>query len=375
MIIKSVDIVKVRVPLSWPYVMSRGPTYYFENLLVRVHGKEGAVGLGETASLTVVGDVDAVYRILREIMVPKVVGMDSLDIESIVEKLAPANSTDLWATAAIDLALWDLNGKALGLPAYKLLGGLYQRKIPVDYTLGEDSPKGMASRASEMMKEGGFKAFCVKIGGGNDLKTDVARVRAVRDTVGKAVRIRADANGAYNAHTAIAIMQELEPYNLEFLEQPVPRGDFTGLKEIAAAVDIPISVDEGLRHLSDAFALAETRAVKVFNIKVPKCGGLHLSKKIAAVAKSAGIACICGGATALEVIRQASRHFTASTALDSGELSHEGPGPASQALIGNITKRVVTYDDVRQFQGHVLVTDEPGLGVEEDVDAVARYMV
>ena len=155
----------------------------------------------------------------------------------------------------------------------------------------------------------------------------------------------------------------------------MPRGDFTGLKEIAAAVDIPISVDEGLRHLSDAFALAETRAVKVFNIKVPKCGGLHLSKKIAAVAKSAGIACICGGATALEVIRQASRHFTASTALDSGGLSHEGPGPASQALIGNITKRVVTYDDVRQFQGHVLVTDEPGLGVEEDVDAVARYMV
>lgn len=355
--------------------MSRGPTYFFENLLVRVHGDEGAVGLGETASLTVVGDVDAVSRILREAMIPKILGMDSFDMEAIVERLAPANSTDLWATAAIDLALWDLNGKALGLPAYRLLGGLYQREMPVDYTLGEDSPEGMATRALEMMEEGGFSAFCVKIGGGNELATDVARIRAVRDAVGKDVRIRADANGGFDANGAIKLMRAIEPYDLEFVEQPVPRGDFEGLKEVAAAVDVPISVDEGLRHLSDAFALAETGAVKVFNIKVPKCGGLLLSKKIAAVAKSAGIATICGGATALEVIRQASRHFTASTALGSGKLAHEGPGPASQSLMGNVTRRVVTYADVKRLQGHVEVTDEPGLGVEEDVESVTRYAV
>jgi L-alanine-DL-glutamate epimerase-like enolase superfamily enzyme len=310
------------------------------------------------------------------VVAPKLVGMDSLDVEAIVERLQPDGWPNLEPFAAIDMALWDLNGKALGLPAYKLLGGLLRETAPVDYTLGEDEPDAMAARAVEMAEQGGFRAFCVKVAGaGGSVELDVARVRAVRLAVGPDATVRADANGGYAADEAIQFLRGVAPFDLEFLEQPVPRGDFDGLKRIAAAVETPLSVDEALTRVEDAYRLAESGAVGVFNIKIPKNGGLWLSKKIAAVAEAAGIRTICGGALALEVTRQASRHFVACTQLGQHSLAHEGPGPASQALVGNITRRVLGYGDVKASGGQIDLTSGPGLGVEEDVEAVGRYGV
>ena len=373
--IQSLGVVKVRVPLARPYVISRGAVHAFENILVRLHAEDGLVGLGECTVLSVVGDVDSAARRLREQVAPRLVGLDSFDVEAIVQSLEPASWPDLGPVAAIDFALWDLNGKALGRPAYQLLGGLVNPRVPVDYTLGEEPPETMARRALEMVEQGGFRAFCVKVGGQSSLDEDVARVRAVRQALGPQARIRADANGGFDADGAIALLRAVEPYGLEFIEQPVPRGDFEGLRRVAAAVQTLISVDESLQQLSDAYALAQTGAVKVFNIKVPKCGGLLLSRKIAAVAEAAGIACICGGALALEVIRQASRHFVAGTYLGRHDYAHEGPGPASQALVGNLTRRVIGYEDVRRWQGQVEIDAEPGLGVEEDIESVRRFSV
>lgn len=263
---------------------------------------------------------------------------------------------------AIDLALWDLNGKALGLPAYRLLGGLVQRRLPVDHTLGKGAPAETARQAVAMAEQGGFTAFCVKVGGGDPLEEDVARVHEVRAAIGPRARLRADANGGYDLDTATAVMRAIEPYDVEFLEQPLPAGDLEGLKHLAARTGVPISVDESLRSLADAFALANSGAVRVSNIKAPRCGDLWLSKKIAAVAQAAGIACICGGALTLEVIRQASRHFTASTPLNAQGLAHEGPGPASQGLQGNVTRRVVEEDAAAVARSPELVARVPQAG-------------
>lgn len=373
--ITKLDVVRVSVPLSRPYVISRGPTHAFQNLLVRVHGDDGLVGLGECAVLSVIGDADEGARRLRDEIAPRIGGVDSLDIETILERIGAATwQGDLGPIGALDNALWDLNGKAAGLPAYKLLGGKLRRRMPVDYTLGEEEPEVMGRRAVEMAEVGGFRAFCVKVGGGS-VELDVARFRAVRRALGPEARIRVDANEGYDLDTAIAFLRAVEHDNLEFIEQPLPRGDLEGLKRLYAATRAAISVDEGLGTLRDAWMLAETGAVAVFNIKIPKCGGIYLSRKIAAVAESAGIVCICGGALALEVIRQASRHFVAGTQLGAHDYAHEGPGPASQALVGNVTRRVIGYDDVRRWGGHVEVDDAPGLGVEEDVESVRRFTV
>src|SRR5689334_22826855 len=111
--IAKIDVVRVSVPLSRPYVISRGPTHAFQNVLARVHGEDGQVGLGECAILSVVGDADEGARQLREVA-PRVIGMDSLDIEAILARIGAATwQGDLGPIAALDNALWDLNGKAL----------------------------------------------------------------------------------------------------------------------------------------------------------------------------------------------------------------------------------------------------------------------
>jgi L-alanine-DL-glutamate epimerase-like enolase superfamily enzyme len=192
--------------------------------------------------------------------------------------------------------------------------------------------------------------------------------------LGPEPKLRLDANGAFDLESAIDFLHRVEPFEVEFVEQPLPAGDLAGLRRLAAEVSIPISVDEGLRTLDDAFRLAQTGAVSVFNIKIPRCGGIHLGKKIAAVAEAAGIDWICGGGLAFEIVRQASRHFAVSTPARAGRrYHHEGPGPASQGLLADVVKPVVTYADVARACGAVTVTNLPGLGIEEDVESLARY--
>jgi L-alanine-DL-glutamate epimerase-like enolase superfamily enzyme len=374
--IRAVDVVRVSVPLSRPFVSARGAVGSFDNLLVRVHGDEGVVGLGEWARshLQVGLDARQAERVLRDELAPKIVGLDSMDIEAIIARLDPAGQPSLEPIGAIDLALWDLNGKALGLPVSALLGGTYRELIPVDYTLSRDRPDLVAATARKMAETFGYTAFSVKAGGASAVGDDIDRIRLVREAVGRDARIRLDANGGYSADSAIHVLRGVERYGVELIEQPIPAGDIGGLERIAKAVGTPIGIDEGLVTLADGIRLAESGAVKVFNIKIMRSGGLLLSRKLAAVAEAAGLDCVCGGALALEVVRQASRHFATATNLGPANYAGEGPGPASQALTGNIATTVVGYADVARRNGHVVAGPGPGLGVTEDRAAVGRYL-
>jgi L-alanine-DL-glutamate epimerase-like enolase superfamily enzyme len=368
--IVGVDLVPVRIPLARPYTLSRGRVESFRNVLVRVHGQDGRIGLGECDVLSVSGDAEAAFRELRA-MAGRILDVDALDIELVVERLGDLAGADLGPLAAFDIACWDLNGQELGQAVHTLLGGRHQASIPVDFTVGEDSPERMAALAGRMRLEGGFSGFCVKVGGHGAIELDVARVRAVREAIGPEPRLRADANGAFDLDTADRLLRALEPYDLEFIEQPLPATDLDGLVRLAARTGTPISIDEGLRTPAEAERLVATGAVGVLNIKIPKCGGLFLSRRIAATADAAGLAWLCGGGLAFEVVRQAARHFVAAAPRLAG-YHHEGPGPASQGLLADIARPVVGYADVLANGGRVLVHDSPGLGLEEDREAVAR---
>lgn len=95
--ITAVEVVKVRVPLGRPYVIARSPTYHFENLLLRLHGEDGLVGLGEGTGLSVVDDVERTRATLREVMAPAIVGIDALDVEAILGRVTAGPAPDLWA--------------------------------------------------------------------------------------------------------------------------------------------------------------------------------------------------------------------------------------------------------------------------------------
>ncbi|HSC70927.1 MAG TPA: mandelate racemase/muconate lactonizing enzyme family protein, partial [Candidatus Methylomirabilis sp.] len=286
-----------------------------------------------------------------------------------LDAIVPRN---LVAKSGIDLALWDVMGKALDTPACKLLGGMVEPKIRCTYTLSIDAPERMAEHALLRTRQG-FKTLVVKIG--REPQEDIQRLRRVREAVGDEVNIRLDVNEAYRPDQAIQIIRKLEKYNPEFVEEPVKRWDLDGMAKVAQAVDTPISSDESNTSMDTVMQIIQKRAADILNIKISKNGGLYRSKKIAALAEAAGIPCIVGGANTYEVGRQASRHFAVSTAQALTEMGSEGCAPASQSKVDDVTTQVLTYEDVTAGNGYVEVVPGPGLGVELDEEKVRKYTV
>lgn len=369
-IIEKVDVRRVSIPLERPYIFGRGSVHEFDNIVATVFTTDGLAGVGECVTKALVTDINEAGRVIRDRLVPRIIGKRASDVESIIRELQPHAGEDKATLSAIDLALWDLAGRAYGVPSYVLLGGKYTDRIPVDYTIALDAPEAMAAKALAMMGKG-YRTFVVKTS--KDIPGAIARVSAVRRAVGDDIRLRVDANASYSLAEALEFMVAVEPFDLEFIEQPIRPGDIAGLEELARKTGVPICIDEGLTTPSEAIGLAKSGAVSVFNVGVPKVGGLLLAKRIAAIAEAADIPCILGGRLAYEVARMAGRHFVASTPIACTGLAHTGAGPASQALTGNITKDVVTYEDIADCRGFVALGEGPGLGFEIDQASLDRY--
>jgi L-alanine-DL-glutamate epimerase-like enolase superfamily enzyme len=364
----------VTIPVKTPYVTSYGVLEAFSNVLVWITTDEGVVGIGEAAYVGG-GPVreetpESTKPLIDMYLAPVLTGEDPFDIERIHEKMNRVVPRNLVAKAGIDLALWDLMGKSLDLPVYKLLGGAYQREIPVTYTLSMDAPEKMAEEAS-LRKSEGYSTVVVKIG--HDPAGDVERLRLVREAVGPAVKIRLDANEGYRPDEAIRVIRKMERYEPEFVEEPVKRWDLEGMAKVTQAVDVPISSDESNSTLESAMKLIQRGAADILNIKVSKNGGLLNCKKIAALADANGIPCLVGGDNTYEITRQACRHLATATPAVQRGFGSEGCGPASQSKIDDVTRMVVTYDDITRMGGHVVVSPGPGLGVELDEEKVQKY--
>jgi L-alanine-DL-glutamate epimerase-like enolase superfamily enzyme len=378
--IKSVETRAIRVPLSDPYHESEAEIESFNHVITRV-GTEDEVGIGEADFLSLAQQsAPTVAATVERTVADEIVGMDPFNVEGVLQRASEATSLVLSPEAAagvsscLDLALWDLQGNALDVPVYQLLGGRVTDSIPVSFTLSAESPGEMADAARQRVDQG-YGTVVVKVGRGG-LDVDEARVRQVREAVGQEVAVRVDVNGGYSdADEAIDAIERFEPYDIEYVEQPVARGKPEATKEIRRVTDTTVVADESLVTLADAFALARDDVFDVYNIKPTKCGGLHASCKIASVAESAGIPCLVGGHPQQEIARQASRHFAAARSAVNCGYANEGPGPASQSLTHHVTKDVVTYDDVAAFEGVVELPEAPGLGVEIDEDALEKYTV
>jgi L-alanine-DL-glutamate epimerase-like enolase superfamily enzyme len=366
----------ITVPVENPYVYSHGVLKAFSNVLVLIWTDEETVGIGEAAFVPGGGvreeTPESTKPMIDEYLAPAIIGADPFEIELIHEKMNAVVPRNLVAKAGIDLALWDIMGKVLNVPVYKLLGGRYESKIPVTYTLSMDTPEKMAQQAS-FRKGQGYSTLVIKIG--DNPETDLERLRLVREAVGPAVKIRLDANEAYRPDQAIRIIRKMEKYDPEFVEEPVKRWDIDGMAKVAQAVDTPISSDESNSTLESALKIIEKEAADIINIKISKNGGLLNCKKIAAIAEAKGIPCLVGGDNTFEITRQASRHFATSTPQVQRGLGSEGCGPASQSKIDDITRTVVTYEDVSKMGGYVVVSPGPGLGIELDQEKIQKYSV
>lgn len=281
----------IRVPLVRPFRISLGVITHAVSCLVQIETDEGITGYGEGSPGPLItgenleGTVETI-RVLKS----KLIGMDPRDIEAIYTVMNRGVAYAGTAKAAIDIACHDILGKSANMPLYRILGGL-QNEIETDITVGIDTPEIMAARAKEHV-DAGFNVIKTKVG--TDIASDIARVKAIRERVGDDVKIRLDANQGWKAKEAVELLARLNEYDIELVEQPVPRYDFEGLKYVTDHSSVPVMADESCWDAKDAMKLVSHRAVDFINIKLMKCGGLYEAKKIVNIAEAAGVECMLG---------------------------------------------------------------------------------
>lgn len=292
---KITDIVweKVHIQLTEPFKIAFAVIDYAEVVLLKVTTDDGLVGYGEAAPFApVTGEtVDSVIAVL-EMLKPGLIGMDPFEIEKIhamMDNLVYGNGS---VKCGVDLAMYDLMGKACGQPVYKLLGG-YQNEVQNDITIGISTPEEMAATADRYVREEGFHILKVKAG--IDPDADIRTMALIRETVGPNVRLRVDANQGYDIARAMKAIEGFKKVGVEAVEQCLPYWNHTAMAELRTKVSgIQLMMDESVHDNKDAAALVRSGCADILNIKLMKCGGLLPGLKISDVAEANGVTCMVG---------------------------------------------------------------------------------
>ena len=293
----------------------------------------------------------------------QVIGDDPLMVEAIGARLlrlagsgAPAGIANR-AIAAIDVALWDIKGKALGQPVYKLLGG-FRDRIPVyasGYLWRTYDLRALAETAPKLVAQG-FRAMKFRMGGEESAAKEIARMRVMREAVGDEIDVMVDINQGWRVDQAITVGRELAAYNLYWLEDPVHHQDYAGMARIAEALDTPLASGEYHYGIAPFRHMLEHRSIDIVMVDLLRAGGLTAFMKIGHLAEAFNLPVVSHLAT--EVLAHAI------AALPNGlTVEHM---PWSFAL----------FKEVPQVENGLLVLpDRPGLGLEFDDEALTRFAI
>jgi L-alanine-DL-glutamate epimerase-like enolase superfamily enzyme len=303
-----------------------------------------------------------VMAMLRDRLVPAVRGLDVLDLEKIQQEMERAVPWNYRAKSAVNLAAVDLAGQVLATPASALLGGRVRDAIPLSWSIPLMEVEDGVQEAEDRVAQG-WQIIKAKLGRPNPAD-DVEMVRALREALGPRVRLRVDANQAYDVKTAIRIARALERFDLDFFEQPVAWWDLDGLAEVSRATDLPIMADESSTTIFGAVEVVKRRAAQCFSIYVSASGGLLNAKKMADLGAAFGIASYVGSALEGPLGVSAGLHLAAACApITLGcELY------AQFLLEEDLAVRPFTFRD-----GALCVPTGPGLGVALDHKKLRHY--
>ena len=366
--ITSLETIPILVPLKQGLTTKTAHGEHIDSpyVLVKVHTDEGVVGLGEAtlaprwSGETSPGCVAAVEQVLA----PAVVGADPRDVRDIARRLQRAIRLNPFARAAVEMACWDIAGKAADLPVYRLLGGRVRDEVPMKMVVGAfDVPRAVA--LAQRFLDGGTRHLKVKVG--LDPAQDIERVRAVRELAGPQVTIGVDANCGWSVSTAKRALRELETFDVTFAEQPVGTDDPRALAQVRAATTIPIMADESVFTPQQALAIVRMGAADIIAVYPGKNAGILGSLAIADIAAAAGPVCSMGSNLELGIATAAMLHLAvACPAID----SETYPGD----LLGPLYHEADMITEPLQLGPEVALPPEgPGLGVELDEDQVERF--
>jgi len=291
--ITAVEAWPLEMRLAEPYTVAYETFEAAVNVFCRLETSTGLTGLGCAApDQEVTGETPAsVLAALDDQARPRLEGSDPLRPVMLLERLKKAGlAAHPAALAAVDMALWDLVGKAAGQPLWKLLGG-FRSRIKTSVTIGILPVQETVDRARDWLDRG-FR--CLKIKGGLSVEEDIQRVLMVREAVGPSVELRFDANQGYGLEDALAFVAGVRAAGIELLEQPTPKDRTALLGRVTGAVPVRVMADESLLSLRDAFRLARRDLVDMVNIKLMKAGGISEALKVASLAEAARMEVMVG---------------------------------------------------------------------------------
>jgi L-rhamnonate dehydratase len=346
-----------------------------DDLIIKVETDEGITGYGEVDTAPFVGKaiVDA-YKShgtcygLREI----VIGSDPFDYEQIWNTMYAKTyyygrtGPVMHVMSGIDMALWDIMGKALNLPVHKLLGGSYATKVrPYASALMPATAEEVKARVEQYCTQG---YTAIKFGWGPlgyDAKFDLSLIHAAKKAAGDQVEIMIDIGKRYRLKTAMYVARAMEQLNIYWLEEPLPAEDFVGYNKLAASTTMRIATgEEESGRIAFARLLAETH-IDVVQPDVSRCGGLTEAKKIATMAADKNIMCV-PHAFKTGILVAASIHLIAALP--------DVPFLEFSVTESSIRKELLTNPFV-QKDGFVEVPKLPGLGIELNPEVVTKYGV
>lgn len=366
--ISRIETIPVNVPLK-PELRtktSHGDHVTSPYVIVRIHTDDGCVGLGEATVAprwtgeTSVGCVAAINGLIA----PALIGQDATQITSLTQKMDRVIKQNPFMKSAIEMALWDLAGKAANVPVYQLLGGRVRESVPIKMVIGAfDIPQAVA--LAERFLNMGVR--CLKVKVGPDPEQDIERVRAVRKFAGAEIPIGIDANCGWNVTQASQMLRRLAEFDILFAEQPIPVENRADMAALRRQSSIPIMADESVFTVHDAWQLTQSHAADILSVYPGKHGGIQATVEIASIAKAAGVVCAMGSNLELGIATAAMLHVGVAVPTIASErypgdfigpLYHEADLLTSPLTLG---------------PSAAIAPDGPGLGVSLDEEQLEKY--
>jgi muconate cycloisomerase len=367
MVIGDLRVLQADIPVKRPHTMSFTTLHAVNFVFVRLETTEGLIGWGEAACLGgptwSEESAESVAVTIERYIAPWLVGHDATQIEPLRHEMARRLQGNPFARAAVEMALWDLNGRALGVPIHRLLGGRMRDQVPLSWSLAVARLEDEVAEAAELRARG-HRIFKIKTAA-HSLSHDLERVGRIRDAVGPEVSLRVDANQGWDRVSAPRAIRALEPYGVDFVEQPLPRWDLEGMAQLGRSVAVPIMADESCFSPQDAMTIARLGGVSILGLKLTKSAGLLGSMAVARIAEAAGLTCYVGCMIETSLGTAAYLHVALAAAPVTWGCELFGP----LLLTGDVVKKPVQYAD-----GNILALDGPGLGVDVDELALKEWI-
>jgi muconate cycloisomerase len=380
--ITGIETLTVALPRRRDHSWTTSITEIGRPILVRVATDEGLEGLGEAPVTPEWGGDHGRYygetpgtaaHVIDDFIAPGITGMDPYSIGAIHDRMEEVVKGNFYAKAAVDMACYDLMGKASGLPVHAFLGGLRRDAIAVAHSFGLNlSPEEAAEEAHEVIADG-VRHLKVKVGA--DGAHNASVLGALREVGGDRVTIHVDANTAWpDAKTALAEIRRLEEYGIDWVEQPCDSAE--QLAQVTAGTHLRVMADESSWRARDVYELSLINAVDLISIYTTKAGGLYPSLAVANLCETTGLQANLNGSLELGVGNAANLHFAAAAKMASlpSVLTVNGPrGNEPTKVAGRYYTDDIVTEPFGYSDGHLMVPSGPGLGVELDEEKVAAY--